>query len=64
MFSLYSLIKGKHSKNKKFTYGYNRYETLAAFSNCICIIIASLSLIMSSLHFHIEVHDHDNENEN
>ena len=54
MFSLYALLKAKHKKNHKFTFGYTRYETLAAFSNCIFIIITVLFLVMNSLHFHSE----------
>lgn len=54
IFSMYALLLSKHRKDTLHTYGYSRYETLAAFSNCTYLIIYALFLVLGSLHFHSE----------
>jgi len=65
LFSLYASIKAKKKANSKFTFGYNRYETVAAFTNCIFLILCSLFVLMSSFHslHHDSMEVHDNSGE-
>ncbi|KRX09407.1 hypothetical protein PPERSA_04713 [Pseudocohnilembus persalinus] len=65
LFSLFALLQAKHRKDTLYTYGYSRFETLAAFSNCIFLLIHSLFLVIGSFHFHSEVeHLQDAQNLN
>ena len=50
LFSFYASIKAKKKANSNFTFGYNRYETVAAFTNCIFLVMCSLFVLMSSFH--------------
>ncbi|KAL4489234.1 hypothetical protein ABPG72_006298 [Tetrahymena utriculariae] len=58
IFSMYALMKAKKNANMHYTYGYTRYETIAAFSNCIFLILSSLFLVISSLHYLTHDEDH------
>lgn len=51
IFSLFALLISKRSPDMHFTYGYTRYETLAAFTNCLFLNISALFLVLSSVHF-------------
>lgn len=64
MFSMYALMKAKKNANMHYTYGYTRYETIAAFSNCVFLILSSLFLVMSSLHNLNHGEEHKEENAN
>lgn len=46
------MVKAKANANQSFTFGYSRYETIAAFSNCLFLMIASLLLIVDTFHGH------------
>lgn len=51
IFSLFALLIAKKSPDMHLTYGYTRYETLAAFSNCLFLNLSALFLLMSTLHY-------------
>lgn len=61
MFSLYALLVAKQKSDNNFTFGYSRYETMAAFSNCILMVITSLFNVLSSVHVHAGPEDADGE---
>lgn len=41
-------MKAKFKTNLEYTFGYSRYETLIAFSNCIFLLISSFFHIIST----------------
>ena len=53
-FSLYALMKGKELANKKFTYGYSRYETIAAFSVCVFLLLTAFFNLLTTFHIYGE----------
>lgn len=54
-------MKSKQKGNASYTFGFSRYETIAAFSNCIFLIISSFFLLISTFH-NIEATEHGLDN--
>lgn len=63
VFSLFALLIAKKTPDMHLTYGYTRYETLAAFSNCLFLNLSALFLLMSTLHYFTQ-HDEGTSNSN
>lgn len=54
VFSLYAILKSKSNPTDRFTFGFSRIETIAAFSNCVFLVISSLFLLLAAFHDHEE----------
>ncbi|CAM6098411.1 unnamed protein product [Calypogeia fissa] len=53
-FSLFAMISSKSRPNDKYTYGYNRLEVLAAFTNALFLLFLSFSLAVEALHAFVQ----------
>lgn len=56
-FSFYALMKSKQKGNQLYTFGFSRFETIAAFSNSIFLIISSFFVLISTFH-NLESNEH------
>eukprot|EP00850_Spirogloea_muscicola_P019447 SM000190S04883 [mRNA] locus=s190:111107:114584:- [translate_table: standard] len=54
LFSLQAMVWGRQPPNSHFTYGFERVEVLAAFTNALFLVFLSFSLSVEALHAFLE----------